>query len=520
MSEFQLLCTYNSSDRDVTGYWRNVIGSPVLLSSKISAGEAGDASPIAGVYRFRFETATTVSVRRVNLQDSSNPLLYSGVRTVVCDYMTENINFLPGWGLVFRGDVQVGDEFEIGIGCYLNGTQWVRILSFGPRLAGSISTDRTLKAKNVSAGTLTDCIAVATNAIRVKNDQAGDRPFATFTQTGVLNPEPDDDLNGAEVTFDNYVAVVPATGDLLLNGQPCGVWDVAAEEANLTGEGLICDGETYYQISVYDENDFGFVITSEFSIVWDEGLEVPDGLVFEITNQVEATVPTFDILVDGDSIDLYDVKAGTLVPGGTQLTTGTTYRFADGTKYQSGQFTLSDDLEATDTATIYVSDGGAGVWLAPDGGSFVPGVQGIDLTERGQDDGVIAASGQVEFQIRISPASAETADLNQRSFSLRLVGLDGGGDEVDLEHQGSFLVAQGDGQLLIRITATNEAYQRPRYAEDPENPGEYIPDEGGEYVEDLINPGSFVHYSADPNNGNYGNYLDYLAANGVTFVDA
>jgi len=301
MDYWQLVHSYGGSDHDIAGSWRNVIGSPVLLALKIPRGSIGDHTPIAGVYRFKFEATGAVSCRTVHPSDAKNPLIFAGTRTVVADYSTGNQSLVPGWSVVLNGDVQLGNEFEIGVGCYFDEVtgSWHRIASFGPRIVGFVTPHKTLNARNISGESLTECKLVATNAIRVENGQGPSRPFAFFHQTGVLSPESDSDPNGATITFATYRA-----------GDP----------------------------------------------------------------------PTVDLLIDGSPMDVYEESMG-LLPSGARLKCdgATVYRFADGTKYQSGTFSLSASLSVIDTAKIYVSDGGSSVWIAPQTGRLVPGPGGIAL---------------------------------------------------------------------------------------------------------------------------------------------
>jgi hypothetical protein len=439
MSHWQFLYAFGGSDRDIAGSWRNIVGAPVLCAYKIPRGTEGYRTAVAGVYRFTFETVASVTCRRISSWDAKNPLLYSGARTVKADFSTENKNLLPGWSVVLREDVRAGDEFEIGVGCCWKKDKgvWRRITAFGPRMAGFVSTDQSLKVRNISAAPLSDCKLVATNAIRVASSHGALGPFSSFYQSGILNPEADRDLDGSEVTLINYLPGDPATAN---------------------------------------------------------------------------------ILIDGDPIDVYDVSADSIVPGGVSLRCDgvTLYRFADGTKYQSGTFCLAEALPEAGTTTIHVSDGGSSAWLASDNGSFVPGPAGIVLTEQSQGRGTITAGGVVPFKLRIQPPDCDAPDLDARIFSLRAVGLDGS-VVVDLDHQGSFLRATGGALLSIRITALKSAYPRPRYSPDPNDPGRFIPDDGGEYVEDLSNPGTYLHHSQDQSGGNYRSIWHYLAENGVTF---
>lgn len=463
MSSFQFLYNYGGSDVDITGSGRNVVGAPIvydvelgaLVVFKLSDYAIENLNPIPGIYRFTVESAATVSCRRAHAWDRDNPLIFSGDRTVFVGEEPNywNANLLPGWTVSLKSDMQAGDEFEIGVGCIWDATagRWQRVLSFGPVVAGFQGSARELKIVNATDGTLTDCMLVATNAIRVENDPAlvseplegfsayGLRPFDQFYQTGILNPEADTDLNGAAVSFDNYAAGDPPTVDILIDGAPIDVYDTVAEALIPRGTGLNCDG-----------------------------------------------------------------AAGA----------GTVYRFADGTKYQGGTFILSAGLQETDTASIFVSDGGGAVWLADATGVFVRGAAGLTITEDGQEAGTVTASGEVEISLSVRPPAAATTSLNERSFSLRAVGGDGSENELCDERQGSFLVAQGDGELSVRITAIEAAYYRPRYTEDGE------PDDEGNYVEDLSNPGTFIVLAEAPNGGQYGSVWDYLEENGVIMEEA
>ena len=369
--------------------------------------------------------------------DVANPLLFSGTRSVVADGVTANLNILPGWSVVFSYYVGYGDVFEIGIGCYLDTDlmHWQRVLSFGPRLRGYASSAREITIKNTSGGELTDCVVVVTNAARVENDQAADRPFHAFYQQGLLNPTPDDDLDGMAVTFHNHATGSPATVDLL---------------------------------------------------------------------------------VDGDPVDVYDVTNSALMPGGVGLNCDetTVYRFVTGSKYQSVHFILSPSLAETDTATLYVSDGGDAVRISTGSGAAVSGPSGLVVTETGQDAGTVTDDGEVAVQLVLDPDAYSSVALNARSFSLRVQGMNGT-TPVCVEHQGSFFLAIGEAPLNFRITAVQEKYPRPHYSPDPGNPGQYIADDEGEYVRSEEDPRVFVLVTEDPTGGYYASYGSYLSANGV-----
>lgn len=134
--------------------------------------------------------------------------------------------------------------------------------------------------------------------------------------------------------------------------------------------------------------------------------------------------PTVDLLVDGAAISIYDVKNDQTYADGTGLPieSDNEFQFSDGTKYQSGRFHINPDMEETDTATIYVSDGGSFAYLSTDGNTYVSGATGIDLTESGQATGVVrsghSAVGYVKFTIPLN----STADLNMRLANVRVEG--------------------------------------------------------------------------------------------------
>jgi hypothetical protein len=341
MADWQILTNYGT-DVDIIGSSRNVTGASLSSATKIDFHDEGAMSAIAGVYRFTMESSTEVSVEIVSNFDTKNPLIYSGNRTVVADGSTPNYNLLPGWAVIISGTPVTEDVFEIGPGCYWDSSNqvWYRALSIGPVIPGFATTEKELIVKNISGGSITNSMVLATNAARVENDQTATRPFFTFRLIEDLNPTADSDLDGRAVTFDN-----------------------------LSGS-------------------------------------------------------TVDILIDGSPIDVYDLAAGSLIPDGEGLgCNGTSiYKFADGTPLQGIEFILSADLAETDTATIYVSDGGDSVELATAEGSFVSGPTGITLTEDEQVDGTVTDDGEVTFRLRIKPGSSETTDLNLRSYSLRLIG--------------------------------------------------------------------------------------------------
>ncbi|MFH1114800.1 MAG: hypothetical protein V1792_12870 [Pseudomonadota bacterium] len=444
MSGWRILHYHGGDERDILGYRRNVKGTPVCSARKIPEGSPGYAVPMAGVYRYVFETSTEVSCAGVGRMDYANPLVYPGVRSVIADGVFENLNLLPGWAIVAAADTSPGDIFEIGTGCLLEDdmTTWHRVLSFGPRLAGYPSAGVRLVAKNASGVPLSGCMVTATNAIRIQNQSSPTSPFLMFWQSGPLNPFADDDPNGVPVSFGQY--------------------------------SILGHSHKYAYI-----------------------------------------------LVNGEPVDIHDVAGEKLIPGGGKLVCdGTTvYRFADGSKHQSGTFVLAGQMASALTATLHVSDAAESVRIGHGTGSVVSGAAGLILPQDGEEAGRIAAGGSAAFEVSINPTERPAADLDARSFSLRLSGMDGD-RPVCFDCQGSFIPISGTAELNLRIDAVAKVYARPHYSKDPGDPGNYIPDEEGLFVEDEQNPGTFILAAAAPDGGYYGNYADYLSTNGIRFINA
>lgn len=138
---------------------------------------------------------------------------------------------------------------------------------------------------------------------------------------------------------------------------------------------------------------------------------------------VDGLPNTVSILVDGASIDVYDVSNDETIAGGAGLKCDgyTVYRFADSTDYQSGQFVLSADLEESDTAIVYVSDGGDFIEISDMFNDFVIGSSAVYLTQNGAPEGVVQDGESVTFAVRVNAPSDASVDLNQRLFSLRIL---------------------------------------------------------------------------------------------------
>lgn len=148
-----------------------------------------------------------------------------------------------------------------------------------------------------------------------------------------------------------------------------------------------------------------------------------NGMAVTFDNFIEGPYfPYVDILVNGNQISVYDVKNDVTIPDGTGLglDSDNEFQFSDGTKYQSGRFKLNELMQETDTAILYVSDGGSFIQVSTDGNTYVAGTTGVELTEDGEDDGVIGIGGYADLYLRANVPLASSSSLNLRLFSLRI----------------------------------------------------------------------------------------------------
>lgn len=146
------------------------------------------------------------------------------------------------------------------------------------------------------------------------------------------------------------------------------------------------------------------------------------GRAITFDDLVSGTPNTVTLLVSGIGFDVYDVTNDAIMANGVGLKCdGTTiYRFADTTDLCSCEFILSDALAATDTATIFVSDGGDFVQISDGLTDFLAGTTPVYLTSDDAPEGAVNAGDAVAFKIRLLCPLDKDATLNQRSFSLRI----------------------------------------------------------------------------------------------------
>jgi hypothetical protein len=260
---------------------------------------------------------------------------------------------------------------------------------------------------------------------------------------GVINPNREL-ISGLDIRFGNGVfegwKAEIGVGCFWVRG--AGIWQ------RLTSFGIGAQGVTGSSQMIYIKNNTGtdqsnckilaensvrVVNGTSFSCPFysfrQTGLLNPDpdydllGSAVTFANLVEGTPNTIDILVRGLSLDVYDVTHETLIVDGLQLLCDgeTVYRFDDGTIYRSCEFVLSTLTSESDTATIYVSDGGDFIELYnPATGAFVAGSSGVYMTSDNCGLGVVLADDSVMIEARINPPSGKDITLNQRQISFRI----------------------------------------------------------------------------------------------------
>lgn len=134
---------------------------------------------------------------------------------------------------------------------------------------------------------------------------------------------------------------------------------------------------------------------------------------------------TCDVLIGGNTFNVEEV-------GGSYSGTSTGLNMDDSTIYEvtsdtidfpkGWRFILSSSLQGTDTATLYVSDGGEKVEIAPDvsgsPGTWQDGTTALTIGDSGGVSGDIDVGDSGVFWIRFHPESSETPDLNMRLFTI------------------------------------------------------------------------------------------------------
>lgn len=344
MSDWQINVPVGGSYSSVEGGSRNVIGSPLVSATKIAELSAGSLPAIAGVYRFKFETTSTVSCVAFYGDDQKNPLMFETPVTVVTDGETPNRNILPGWEIKIYNP-SADDVFEVGVGCIYDtsGGTWIRSISIGRVFAGMEGREKTLYAYNNSGSVQCNTKITVVNGVWVVNGTDYFTPFLSIRQGAGLSPTSHSDLDGEAVTFANYTPGSPSTVDILIESSTINVYDVANDTDMPNGTGLNCDGVTVY-------------------------------------------------------------------------------RFADGTAYQGVEFILSTDIDGSDTATIYVSDGADFIEVSNGDGTWVDGSTGVYVNTSGAGEGVVDIEDNALFLIRSTAPAYSTTDLNMRFFAILISG--------------------------------------------------------------------------------------------------
>jgi len=239
-----------------------------------------------------------------------------------------------------------------------------------------------------------------------------------------------------------------------------------------------------------------------------------DGNVITFDDVDSGPPITVDMLYEGAQVSVF--QNGTTYEYGTGLSVDT-WSFCDaleiGLTGVDGLFKFVDEPLVTDEATVYHSDGGSCVEIST-GSGYVSNGELIDLTEDGEDTGVITNEGIAEFTIRVNPPSGSVANWSGwRCFDIAVTDDTGYAEVIT----GSLYVLPLNalGSLVLRVSSFKEQYDRPRFTKVG---AAYVPDTSGTYVESLTAPGTYILRTADPDGGLYTSYEAVLAASGVTIA--
>lgn len=189
--------TVKHQNIDITGYYKNLVGAPVVSFSRVSNGLSCGLAP-AGRYRLEVVDGTPdrlVTIRGIGYEETGSPAIASNLPA---DFGAGNSNthLFTGFAVSLSPSAAVGDAAEIGIGA----VSQKRVLSLGYVLPTLGAHDATpLSVTNVSGETLSLCEVVATNGITITS---ADSPFEYFVQRGKLSADPDTATGGAEFTFE------------------------------------------------------------------------------------------------------------------------------------------------------------------------------------------------------------------------------------------------------------------------------------------------------------------------------
>lgn len=348
-----------------------------------------------------------------------------------------------------------------------------------------------------------------------------DEDTSWTSDTAVTTPTPAywaiDLGSGNEELFNKLVVTCGADPDtypthLIISGYYNGQWNELAEVTNPT----IADGEftvTWVETEAAQKYKVDILATANDAVV---------DIVQFLFSFVDTSI-RYSLLIDAVEQEVIDTSTDLRIGVGEGLVLGTEYRFPSDSKYRSVVFSLSEALSETDTATIWVSDGGEMVELSSDGVSYSHAGSGILITSDGQDPGVMGSVQIFAWWMRLRCEQFKESDLNQRWFSLRAVGYEAAGDERCTAHVGTFeIIDVAQTVLTAQLSVIQNEFPRPRYTyvpdPDPEIPGTYVVDANGLYVETYTAPGSYTLIAEDPLNGNYPSVTDVLAANGITLI--
>lgn len=135
-------------DADLDVRFENTTNTPIVSITWLGNGQA-----VAGTYVVTFTKSGTVSATVVGQGDGSTSRNPWGDRTglgVTADGSTENLDIIPGLGIVVSASTDTGWEATVTIGNYLNSSAvYTEILEFEIVTADTNSSQRQIACRNV-----------------------------------------------------------------------------------------------------------------------------------------------------------------------------------------------------------------------------------------------------------------------------------------------------------------------------------------------------------------------------------
>lgn len=206
-SNLNLYFTQSALDWGLEESFRSSVGTPIIAIRK-----RGNFQQRSDIYRLTFSAVVpgTSATCHVATDQPHNPSRNTPGVAVVLDGTTWNANVIEGLEIQFSssGSFTSAWAAQVFYGSFWDTVALTEnhILDVGTVVAGNTTTAKRIKVKNDGADLGASCTIRAVNGVRIKNDQAIDRPFTKMEYTTVsqtVNFSP-----GYAISFANKVGSV------------------------------------------------------------------------------------------------------------------------------------------------------------------------------------------------------------------------------------------------------------------------------------------------------------------------